>query len=89
MQRKKATLKIDLPDLKYLTITPTHADAQCPPSTLKSAPVMNELPAPSKKMAGALKSSGAPSRFNRAPAIQIFSSSGAVASSSSVMAVRM
>ncbi|KAK4106416.1 Dak1-domain-containing protein [Parathielavia hyrcaniae] len=66
-----------------------YADAQWPPSTLKSAPVMNELPAPSRKTAGALKSSGAPSRSSSAPAIQIFSSSGAVASRSSVMAVRM
>lgn len=50
---------------------------------------MNELPDDSKKMAGALKSSGAPNLFNKAPAIQIFSKSGFVAKSMSVMAVRM
>lgn len=50
---------------------------------------MNELPDDNKKMAGALKSSGAPSLFSNAPAIQIFSKSGLVARSMSVMAVRM
>lgn len=72
----------------YIDISsPPQADAQCPPSTLRSAPVIQELPGDSKKTVGALKSSGAPNRFNNAPAIHIFSKSGFVARSASVMAV--
>lgn len=71
------------------TALPTYAEAQWPPSTLRSAPVMNELPCDSRNTAGALKSSGAPSLPRSAPAIQIFSSSGFVARSASVMAVLM
>lgn len=50
---------------------------------------MKELPPDSKKTAGDLKSSGAPSRFSKAPAIQVFSNPGSVARSSSVIAVLM
>lgn len=48
---------------------------------------MNELPCDRRNTAGALKSSGAPSLPRSAPAIQIFSKSGFVARSASVMAV--
>jgi hypothetical protein len=63
--------------------------AVCPPSTLKSVPVMKLLPRESKKTAGALKSSGAPRRPSNAPAIQVFSTSGSAANRASVIAVRM
>lgn len=69
--------------------SPTYAEAQWPPSTLRSAPVMNELPCDRRNTAGALKSSGAPSLPRSAPAIQTFSRSGFVARSASVMAVLM
>lgn len=65
------------------------AAAVCPPSTLKSVPVMKLLPLESKNTAGALKSSGAPSLPRRAPAIHVFSTSGSAANKASVMAVRM
>ena len=48
---------------------------------------MKVLPSASRKMAGALKSSGAPSRPRRAPAIQVFSTSGSTWSNWSVIAV--
>lgn len=50
---------------------------------------MKELPCDKRNTAGALKSSGAPSLPRSAPAIQIFSKSGFVARSASVMAVLM
>jgi hypothetical protein len=67
----------------------SQAAAVCPPSTLKSVPVMKLLPLESKNTAGALKSSGAPSLPSRAPAIHVFSTSGSAASRASVIAVRM
>jgi hypothetical protein len=66
-----------------------YADAQCPPSTLRSAPVMKLLPGASRNTVGALKSSGSPSLSKSAPAIQVFSTSGSAASRASVMAVRI
>jgi hypothetical protein len=50
---------------------------------------MKLLPRESKKIAGALKSSGAPNRLSSAPAIQSCSTSGSAAKSSSVILVRM
>lgn len=52
------------------------AEAQCPPSTLKSVPVINPLPSASIYTVGALKSSGTPSRPSSAPRIQVSSTSG-------------
>lgn len=75
---------------QILMLTNTnYADAQCPPSTLRSAPVIHELPSASKKTAGALKSSGTPSLPSKAPAIHVFSTSGSASRSASVIAVRM
>lgn len=50
---------------------------------------MKLLPSASKKTAGALKSSGTPSRLRSAPAIQTFSTSGSAANNASVIAVLM
>lgn len=66
-----------------------HAEAQWPPSTLKSAPVMKELPSDSKKTAGALNSTGVESLPRSAPAIHVFSTSGSAWRSWFVMSVIM
>lgn len=65
----------------------SHADAQWPPSILRSAPVIQELAGASKKIAGPLKSAGAPKRPSIAPLIQVSSISGSSCNSLSVIAV--